>query len=284
MMLTLLVCTLGPIGVNGAFADDTKAGTDKRGDASITVHAGMVIDNFASDSTKTYLNYNDANSTRNRAAFGFDMEYRLLGDGEKTLAKSENDFFTGQWNPQLWIYGHTLHGMRSAEVDCNANPTLSVCSNKVLAAPSANNNLYLLRNATSLEAHLGLRYEFLTLHAGGPSPASVYANGELGFLTVADHGGDVVDMHHAGLGAVIIGGPFINSFLEVGYGRTDLFLRHRVRRFKVIAKAVWSPLQQITGLMGASLFAKMVADTDLGTGADSIQTYLGVSCSLGRAF
>lgn len=289
------VDVLSALVVQALAADES---LDQRGDVSINAHAGYVIDNFASDGTKTYLNYNDANSNKTRAIFGFDMEYRLLGYGGWTrnelLAKGpnpeEHPFFNGIFNPQLWVYGHTLHGMRSAEVDCNAHPTLAVCSNQVLAAPNANNNLYLLRNATSLEAHLGMRYEFMTLQAAGTSPANVYLNGTLGFLSVTHHGGDVIDMHSAGLGAVIIDGPFMNSFLETGYGKTDLFSRHRNRRFKVSAKAVWSPAQSsiqalkgVSLLDGISLFVQMVADTDMGAGADNIQTYLGVFYSLDRA-
>ncbi|MBN4073377.1 hypothetical protein JYT23_00925 [Mariprofundus ferrooxydans] len=261
---------------------NTAEHTDKRGDIIITAHSGLSVDSFAADSTKTYLNFNDANKNKSRATYGFDMEYRLLGSGENDIEEPNDVFFNGVWNPQLWIYGHTLHGMRSAEVDCNAHPTLSVCSGKILAPPNASNNLFLLRNATSLEAYLGLRYEFITLQAGGKSPANLYVSGELGFVTVADNGGDVIDMHKINLGAVLIGGAFKNSFLEVGYGKTDLFLRHKSRRFKVAAKAQWTPplLKNMQIVKDLSLFAKIVADTDLGSGADSIQSYFGISYSI----
>ena len=268
-----------------AWADGADKRVDQRNDVSITAHYGLAIDNFAADATKTYLNFNDAGNNTTRQTFGFDMAYRLLGSGDRDIQPAEKDkFFNGRFNPQLWVYGRTMHGMRSAEVDCNAHPKLAVCSNQVLAAPNPNNNLYVLRNASSLEAHLGLRYEFLTLQAGGDSPANLYINAQLGFLSVKNNSGDVVDMHKVGIGAMLIKGPFMNSFLEVGYGRTDLFSRHRARRFKVAAKAVWHA-DSVTGiklLKGLSLFAKINADTDLGDGADNIQSYLGVAYSLDK--
>jgi len=252
--------------------------SDQRDDIRLTFHTGIAIDNFAADETKVYLNFDASNKTKNRGVVGFDIEYRLMGDGDSILSESH----TLTWNPQLWLYGNTLHGMRSAEVDCNAHPNLTVCKGALATAPAKNDNLYLLRNATSLEGYLGMRMELFTLQPTGAHPANIYINGQLGFLTIADNGGDVVDMHHLGVGAIVIGGPYKNSFIETGYGRSDIFLRNRHGRWKFIAKAVWNPERAKKIIGNPTIFAKMVADTDMGTGADSIQTYIGVSFDLGK--
>ena len=282
VLLNLLVVI---IFVFGYLPEVLAADPDERENIQLTIHAGMTIDNFAADEHKTYLNFDESNKTNGRSTFGFDIKYRLLGVGDKPLTKSPNTFFNGRFNPQLWVYGNTLHGIRSTEIDCDAHPDLSVCSNKLPTTSNPDDNMFILRNATSLEGHAGLRFEAFTLQPNSESPANLYVNGQLGFLSISDSGGDVVDMHHAGLGAVIIGGKFKHSFLEAGYGRTDLFSRNKRKRIKVIAKAVWRPIVAINEwkLPGEpAIFAKIVADTDFSSGSDSIQTYLGVSFSLDK--
>lgn len=269
------------------------AGTDERSDITITFHNGLILDSFAADEHKTYLNRGSANEIQSRYAFGLDMAYRLLGDSaieELVSNTSLKNLLNFKWNPQLWVYGTTNHGMRSTELNCDngENASLSACSSKGATTASPDDNFFILRNSSSLEGFGGLRLEIFTLQPDGDHPANFYINGQLGFLSINDKGGDIVDMHHYGIGATVVGGKYKDSLLEVGLGRTDLFERNRDNRFKVIAKAVWHPerffwlIPPLQEYGNPAAFIKLVADTDLGPGSDSIQTYLGLTFSIDK--
>jgi hypothetical protein len=138
--------------------------------------------------------------------------------------------------------------------------------------------VYLLRNASSLEAHAGFRFEFLPLHPGGENPARLYFKAEAGFLSLAQSGGDIYDVHHIGLGALSTGGKFAGSYFELGYGRNDVFRLNRYRRGIVDGMLTWGTSRKIRP------FVQMVLDSDLGKGADSVQTFMGLSFDLGEIF
>jgi hypothetical protein len=64
--------------------------------------------------------------------------------------------------------------------------------------------------------------------------------------------------------------------LEFGFGRNDLFSEMRLSRWKVDA----SLSKRLSN--GISFFAQLVVDTDIGPGADSIQSFLGFNFDLRR--
>src|SRR5205807_510701 len=130
--------------------------------------------------------------------------------------------------------------------------------------------------ATSLEGFAGFRYEFLTLQPGSISAANLYVKTQAGFLTVAGAPSAAKAIHHFGFGAIATKGDFQGSYLEVGYGRNDLFAQHRLNRWKVDAYVS----KRIS--KGISFFAQINVDTDIGPGADSIQSYLGFDFDLAR--
>jgi len=230
---------------------------------------GLGIDSFAAKDLRLYLNPNDSGGVEERFVAGIDFEYRLLGDGRVEGHK-------------LWILGETVHGLRSAEVDCQAAPKLEVCQPFLdqVANPGAP-TLFILRKATSLEAFAGLRWEFATVQRAESDAAKVYFKAQAGFLSVARSGGDVLDSHHVGFGVLAVRGRFEGSHLEVGFGRSDVFLIHPRRRLKIDGLL---SMGRAEGLGLIRPFVQFTVDSDLGSGADSIQSFLGVDFDVARLF
>lgn len=246
---------------------------DDRGAFVASAYLGEVVDTFAGDATINYLNPNDANKSSLRGIGGVDFAYRLMGDQGA--------------RKQLWIYGETIHGVRSRDVDCSAsnNAKLSVCQqNNFDPANSGGQFIAILRGASSLEAYTGIRYEFPPpLQNLTDSPARLYVSAQAGFMSVAGGGGDVVDNHHIGFGALAVKGKFEGSFLELGIGRNDVFKRHSTRR-ALIDGYLTLPMASVPllGLTPAGLstsiqpFIEFTGDFDLGSGSDSVQTWFGL--------
>ncbi len=242
--------------------------SDCREDFEASAYTGLAIDTFASDELKKYLNPDASGGLKQRGIFGFDFAYRLHRGENALSAPSSNT----RWQNQLWVYGETLHGVRSVDVDCKANSFLTVCKDALSVTTNPlQEGLFILRNATSLEGYMGLRYEFLGLNQKGSHPANLYIKGQLGFLTVSNNGGDVLDMHHIALGAIATKGPFQGSYLEAGWGRSDVFAIHRRRRFKIDGY-----LEHKIGA-GVSFFTQLFVDSDFGKGSDAIQSFIGLN-------
>ncbi|MCZ6759351.1 MAG: hypothetical protein O7D29_03110 [Gemmatimonadetes bacterium] len=240
--------------LNGQSPIDT---TDNLG---VSFFTGISIDAFAAGDLRDYLNPEESGDTRERIVGGFDFEYRLLGDSDDSH--------------RLWVFGETVHGVRSADVDCAANPDVPLCKGPFDPTDPSGRALAILRNATSLEGFLGLRWEFAKLQESTTNVARLYLKGQLGFLSIAERGGDLVDVHHAAIGAVIDGGNYDGSYLEVGYGKTEYFQQNPGQRLKidVLLSFVVPGLSSI----GAQPFAQINVDSDLSDGADSIQSYFGL--------
>ena len=269
--------------------DCTQPGTnqacgDQRNPFVAAAYLGEAVDNFAGDATLQYLNPQDANSNLLRSIAGINFQYRLLGD--RTSKR------------QLWIYGETDYGVRSADVDCKDPETvqLSVCSNNLGSTPAStvlkgapDQFIAILRGASSLEAFFGLRYERALLQAATDSPARVYVNVELGFLSVSGSGSDAVNLHHAGVGALAVNGMFQQSFLEVGLGKDDLFKQNRNHRLMVNGYLTVDPhyIPGFENIVGAGSrvrpFIQMTGSFDGGRGSDSVQTYFGLNFNIDYA-
>jgi hypothetical protein len=254
---------------------------DQRDSFIADVYLGEAVDNFAGDTALKYLNPQAANSNLVRAIAGVDFQYRLMGD--KSSKK------------QLWVYGQTVYGVRSTDVDCK-NPNtiqLSVCTNNIgstttdtVLKGAPDQFIAILRGATSLEAFVGARYESALLQPGTESPARIFVDLQLGFLSVAGSGTDAVDMHHLGVGAIAVNGIFQQSFLEAGIGKDDLFERNRNRRLVVDGYLTVDPhyIPGFKNVVGAGSrirpFIELTGNFDGGHGSDSIQTYFGLNFDL----
>jgi hypothetical protein len=248
-------------GVQSGMAEvtvDPRPAYDAREDFEASAFLGIGIDNFAAQDIQLYLNPEANGQIHERSVFGFDFEYRLWRRGKR----------------QYWVYGETVHGVRSEDIDCQKAPNVPSCKNTIaeFAVDLEATPLFMLRNASSLEAYLGFRAELFPLNVAGDHTAMVYVNLQPGFLTVAGSDGDAKDMHHLGVGARAIKGPFNGSYLELGIGRTDLFATNRRKR--IIIDGL---LQREFGCTGVLVFGQIWADVDGASSADSIQSYFGLA-------
>jgi hypothetical protein len=259
------VCALIPAIAGAQDADPRCARCDTSFIGSF--YTGVLIDSFAAEELRRYLNPDESSKVVERVIAGFDFQYRLMGDPADT-------------HPALWVYGETLHGIRSADVDCADDTNLAVCQPfQDILNRAGERTLFILRKATSLEAFAGVRYEFLDLQRAGREAARLYLKAQAGFLTVSGSGHDVVDVHHVALGAGAVRGNFQGSYLEVGLGRTDLFETKPRGRLKVDGFLTW-PVRWLDKI--GQPFVQMTVDSDLGDGADSIQSFIGFDFNLTR--
>lgn len=282
--------------------DSDNQPVDCRDNFEADAYVGVAIDTFAAGELNKYFNPDDANKIKVRGVGGIDFAYRMYngpcsdsdkrpgsdadkdGGSEKKSKASKLCEATDLSHPQLWVYGETVHGARSADVDCKANPNLSVCS-LFLNNPtfSPDQTLYLLRNATSLEAYAGARAEFYTLARNSKSPANLYLKTEAGFLTVAGAGKLTPNHTAVALGLITTSGRFHESFLDVGYGRTKLFARNSNSRWKIHGYMTWNAFTDSLGRY-VRPYTEMTVDTDLGPGSDSVQSYFGINFDLDCIF
>lgn len=251
--------------------EDAKKYTDCRGTFEATGYIGLAVDTFAGSDTLTYLNPGDTGKTHERAVGGFDFAYRLLGDPTPYFPQPGEEIF----EPSLWVYGETVHGVRSADVNCTQNPDIPVCQKSLTTPPNPGTTLYyILRNATSLEGFMGFRYEFHGVQQSSDNPANLYFKAQAGFLDVAGAPGHALGMHHLALGAVATKGNFQDSYLEAGWGRSDVFATAKSRRLKI------DGYLQRKIKKGFSFFAQLLVDTGLGRSSDAIQSYIGFNVDI----
>lgn len=243
-----------------------------------SAYAGEAIDNFAPASVGGYANP-EAGGKQNRFVGGFDFEFRVAG--------------RAQSKRQVWIYGETLHGVRTADVNCAPENTdkPAVCGKLTEGNPSGKLQ-YVLENATSMEAFAGLRVELLTLQSDTNFPAKFYVNGRFGVMMLNGEvklDGPHLDVNHAyradhvSVGLLMPKSAFAGSYLEVGWGRTQLFDNPRVtnhwRRLKIDAHLSFALAGPMRG------FAQLYSDFDpSGESADSIQTFFGLDFDVGEFF
>ncbi|HZE88210.1 MAG TPA: hypothetical protein VE404_01615 [Verrucomicrobiae bacterium] len=231
-------------------------------------HLGTAIDSFAAGEFNKYVNPEVSGDVKLRGIAGAELAYRAHGN-----LNSGN---------QVWLYGKAIYGVRSSERTCiadpNSPPSHPECDPNATSGKIAAD---IIRNATSLEAYGGVRWEFLALQRKWSAAASnLYVKAQMGFLTVAGSGGDVVDVRSYDLGVITTNGRFQGSYAEVGGGRTDLFLDHANRRFKVNGYLTWRALTSPWRRPLAQPFFQMSFDGDLGRGSDTVQTYIGVAFDL----
>jgi hypothetical protein len=228
----------------------------------------MSIDTFSASELRTYLNPQDSSTRRERFVAGIDFSYRIKGRADDR----------GQ---QFWLYGETVHGVRSADVNCAVDPEIPVCQ-PFNVATGAQKVLYILRNASTLEAFAGARWEFKDINFGSADAVAenavkAYVRAQLGFLAVEQSGGDALNVDHVALGLQAVRGRFRESYFEAGFGKSDLYAVHPNSRLKIDGY-----LSVDIGLDGAFPFVQMVIDADGRSGADTIQTFMGVNLDMGN--
>jgi hypothetical protein len=253
---------------------------DSRPRIDATGYFGIALDSFASGELNKYVNPDQDAKVKERAIGGVSFEFRLLGD---PAAKKADPW---KKRTQLWLFGETVHGVRSAGVDCTADEPASGTKGVGICAqfdPTQPNRTFaIIRNSTSLEAFVGARWEFKQFMLKDSLQAALYAKGQAGFITVAGLGGDVVDSHHGALGIITTAGQFAGSYLEVGLGKTDLYPTHTAPRLKIDGYLQF-PLPDSWVNHGLHGFAQMTVDSNWSRGgADSIQSYFGITFDMGK--
>jgi hypothetical protein len=228
---------------------------------------GQVIDNFAPDMVANYT-YSDPDALKAKSSFifGFDFSYRIHGRSDDRV----------QW----WVDGETMHGVRTADVDCSPSDQRPPVCDDPTVQNVVSQARYILKNATSLEVWASPRVDFHTLQGGTDSPAKLYAALNLGFIALDDAPQTgVYRSHHVALGLAADAGSFDGSYLEVGWGKNELFSREW-NRLKIAGLLSFSleriPLWRDLG----RIFVEMTIDNSLSEGPDSIRTFFGVDIDL----
>lgn len=233
---------------------------------SATLFVGSIIDTFAPDEVGGHQNAGAGTTQKLRRITGIGFSGRL-------------------WNraagyPELWVHGDTIYGVRTADLDCTAMPKPVLCKD-----PTPEQFRYILEGATSLEAAISPTLYLFGLQQDSESPASVYLTMRLAFLAL-ENAPRVFRNSHAAVGIEIDEGPFASSYLEVGYGQNELIGDGKWNRFKLDAtlSVPFNPWGSVGWLLQSPdttrFFVEMFVDNDLGGGADSVQTLIGLDFDL----
>jgi hypothetical protein len=234
------------------------------------VFLGEVIDNFAPDRVAGYANPEAGSRQKAQFIAGFDFDYRVYGRGNSPV--------------RVWLQGETMHGVRTADVDCRpreGDEVPPVCVRNGVNPNVSDKVRFILENATSVEAFINPRVEFFKLQRDSDSAAWLYVTGNIGFIALRD-APKVFRTMHLGLGLLADEGNFAGSFFEVGWGKNELFAT-TWNRLKVDGLLSFSlerlPLVRDNG----RLFVEMTVDNDLHDGPDSVRTFFGVDIDLKKA-
>lgn len=231
---------------------------------------GVVVDTFAPDKVGNYRNPEAGTTQKLQSIFGVDFDYRLHGRSDEAV--------------QFWINGGTIHGVRTADINCeppDPKDVPPVCGN--ITDPNfADRARYILEHATSLEAFVSPRIEFMAVQKDSDSRAHVYGTMHLGFISLED-APQVFRVFHGDLGVLAKEGNFEGSYIQAGWGKNELF------------SPKWNRLE-IEGLLNFSMgkipgvgdtvrfFVQMQIDNDVNDGPDSVRTFFGIDLNLKNAF
>jgi hypothetical protein len=245
---------------------------DERGVFEATGFLGSVFDNFAPNIAGGYVN--STTGVKSRFTAGMEAQYRLIGDTQSQV--------------QLWLASYTLHGLRTADVNCTDTPDVPVCQSN--PDPSTKFR-YILEHATTMEAHVDARLEFLTIQKRSEVPARLYVFWRAGFLDLAA-APRVYDSDAVGVGLTASRGVFRDSYAQMGWGLSKQYeSSSRFRRTKIdgvlafdllpglSADGFWSKLGA-----GTRFFVAIAIDRNFSDGPDSVQTYVGAAFDLRRMF
>lgn len=275
------------------------AWTDDREGLAVSAYIGRAFDNFAPAEVGGYQNVAGDDSPASRVTFGTTVETRLWNSADD--------------NWQLWGFMRAMSGVRTTDVDCRApeEERPPVCRNFETGG-TLTQGLYVLEHASSTEAFFGGRLELATLQSGTRFPIRLYATGVLGVMMLDDNTNRAIGAHHIGGGLLSPSGFIGGSYLEVGWGKSDLFLpvddlpdapgnppavpRDPPRatghwnRLKVDAYLRFEVARMFTERLqfwkrAPKFFIHLHSDFDpLGADADSIQTFVGAELAVDQFF
>lgn len=240
----------------GAVEDCSKSALqDCREDTELSFYTGYAINTFAAPELS-----GGKNGTSQDVIGGFDFYHRVWKNH----------------HGDLWVYGETLHGIRSSNNCDGTNQDGQDCKT---FAPDGTQLTGVLKGASTIEAYMGLQWE-PPLASPAESGSRLYLKGQVGFISFVGRGADLIDNHHVGLGITKVHGPFTDSYVEVGYGRNDLFKIGNNGRWKfdglISYDMSWPRRSMIKP------FVQITADTDFGRFGDSVQTFIGFDFDLSQ--
>jgi hypothetical protein len=260
-----------------AHAQASAARGDGREPFRASGYLGFAFDNFAPSEVGNYENPGEGGASRQRFIGGVNFEFRG-GDPERQV--------------QFWLAGETLHGVRSADVDCrNREQRPPVC--ETLSANPSESFLYILEHASTMEAYIAPRLELFTLQKETSFPSKFYIGARFGVMMMNDSP-QAFDAFHVGAGLLALSRAFDGSYLEVGWGKTDAFVapprQTKWRRLKIdgllsfpIAKAFTDRAEVLE--KAPRVFIQLYSDFDpFGAAADSMQTFIGLEFDLDALF
>ena len=228
-----------------------------------SAYFGWAFDQFAPDSLGGYPP-NTLTERHNRVLFGVNFDYRMTGGDNSRM--------------QLWLSGETMHGVRSADIDCTAEENKPPECNP---APGVSFARAVLADSTSVEAYVAPRLVFAQLQKDATTPTRLYAMARFGFIALAG-APRVYKNHHLGVGLMADDGPFAGSRVEFGWGMNEPLSGRRWKRLKVDGLVTF-PVPK-TG-ESARFFIEMFIDNDLkGNSPDSIQSFMGIDFDIRRFF
>jgi hypothetical protein len=241
---------------------------------------GRVFDNFA-PAEVLGVKY-DKPATGNidsRWTAGFQAAYRLFGAPTDVR--------------QLWLSTQILHGARSADIDCTANPQAFTC-------PAAGSNpdptkriLTTIEHASTMESHIEARMELFRLQGSTDTPVKVFASTRYGFIAMEGAPKVFSSDAYVGGGITTPKGSFRGSFAEVAWGRSRQFQSvPEANRLKIYGTLVFDLMPGLVGQAenvvsqagsAMRLFAAIVVDRNPGGVApDAVQTYVGIMFDVRR--
>ncbi|HEY7291947.1 MAG TPA: hypothetical protein VH583_19055 [Vicinamibacterales bacterium] len=239
---------------------------------------GSVFDNFAPNVVGGYENPAGAaaaTQVKSRFSAGVTAQYRLIG--------KPGD------NYQLWLSSYTLHGLRTADVDCSVPDAPPICSVK---SSTSDKFLYVLEHASTLEAHVDARFEFMTLQRESDLPIKLFAAARFGFLDL-EGAPRVYNSNSLGAGILAPKGVFRGSLAQVAWGISEQFGSDpHWNRLKVNGLLAFDVVPSLKDQVefwkraagSTRFFVEISVDRNLREGPDAVQTYVGVLFDLRQAF
>lgn len=248
---------------------------DQRDSFDVDFNLGIQFNNFTTSNLDQATNPAESGENGQSELLDIRVNYRL--------------------NDNLWLYGNTTRTSRGTDALCkdNNNAFLGCPINSDSGETGGGDNgdgmagidemnemggnvttldpnraFQILANAESIEARVGLRYEFAPFPNNQIAPGSYYVSIEQGFASVEDRN-DIAQINQIGFGVIATEGRFRNSFLELGYGKNELFIEDPSDRYKAKVHLEYIFSKDLIG------FIESEVDFDSGTGNDSVRTMIG---------
>jgi hypothetical protein len=250
---------------------------DERRALEANGYVGQVFDQFAPAEVGNYAQTPDGGTIQSRWTAGSNIAYRFIGSPSS--------------RQQLWGSLYTLHGLRTADVDCTKQPDVPVCRNNATVDQKF---LQVIEHASTIEIHTEVRYEFMTLQPDSDTPVRLFGAFRFGFIDLEGvpkcRESDTIT-----LGFLVPSGTFRGSSAQFGLARSDLFQpgQHGFNRFKGVGTLTFDLIPSLASraqiwkrIPGSMRFflAVSVDRSRKDDMPDAVQSYVGILFDFTQAF